>query len=124
MDTIPFHWDTLAAPQCLVMACLYPDECHEDLVLRNSPLWDVLLQNLPLLYMLYGCLVLQRIISANVDHGTATGINALRRLKIKRCGELDSRLSSHLTFAYVCVAIRAIHSSRRGISAWSLVQIT
>ena len=29
MDTIPFHWDTLDAPQCLRMACLCPDECHE-----------------------------------------------------------------------------------------------
>ena len=34
MDTIPFHWDTLDAPQCLRMACLCPDECHEDLVCR------------------------------------------------------------------------------------------
>ena len=29
MDTFPFHWDTLDAPQCLRMACLCPDECHE-----------------------------------------------------------------------------------------------
>ena len=50
--------------------------------------------------------VAQRIISANVDRGIAAGINALRRLKVKRCGELASRLSSHLTFAYLCVAIR------------------
>ena len=34
MDTIPFHWDTPDAPQCLRMACLCPDECHEDLVCR------------------------------------------------------------------------------------------
>ena len=34
MDTIPFHWDTLDAPQCLRMTCLCPDECHEDLVCR------------------------------------------------------------------------------------------
>ena len=47
-----------------------------------------------------------------LHEGTAAGINALRRLKIKRCGELALRLSSRLTFAYVCVAIRAIHSSR------------
>ena len=68
----------------------------------------------------YWQLVPERIISANVDPGTAAGINALRLLKIKRCGELASRLSSHLTFAYVCVAIRAIHSSRC-ISAGPLV---
>ena len=60
----------------------------------------------------YWQLVPQRIISANVDPGTAAGINAIRLLKVKRCGELAPRLSSHLTFAYVCVAIRAIHSSR------------
>ena len=60
----------------------------------------------------YWQLVPQRIISANVDPGTAAGINALRLLKVKRFGELASRLSSHLTFAYLCVAIRAIHSSR------------
>ena len=35
MDTIPFHWDTLAAPQCLVMACLCPDECHEGWLCRK-----------------------------------------------------------------------------------------
>ena len=51
----------------------------------------------------------QRIISANIDRGIADGINALRRLKVKRCGELASRLSSHLTFAYLCVAIRGNH---------------
>ena len=56
----------------------------------------------------------------HVNDGTAAGIKHLRRLKIKRCGELASRLSSHLTFAYVCVAIRAIHSSRC-ISAGPLV---
>ena len=60
----------------------------------------------------YWQLVPRRIISANVDPGTAAGINALRLLKVKRFGELASRLSSHLTFAYLCVAIRAIHSSR------------
>ena len=68
----------------------------------------------------YWQLVPQRIISANVDPGTAVGINALRRLKVKRRGELALRLSSHLTFAWVCVAIRAIHSSRC-ISAGPLV---
>ena len=47
-----------------------------------------------------------------LHEGTAAGIYAIRRLKIKRCGELALRLSSRLTFAYVCVAIRAIHSSR------------
>ena len=51
----------------------------------------------------------QLLISANVDHGTAAGINALRRLKIKRCGELALRLSSRLTFAWGYVAVRAIH---------------
>ena len=68
----------------------------------------------------YWQLVPQHIISANVNRGTAAGINAIRRLKVKRCGELALRLSSHLTFAYVCVAIRAIHSSRC-ISAGPLV---
>ena len=68
----------------------------------------------------YWQLVPERIISANVDPGTAAGINAIRLLKVKRCGELASRLSSHLTFAYLCVAIRAIHSSRC-ISAGLLV---
>ena len=34
MDTIPFHGDTPDAPQRLRMACLCPDECHEDWVLR------------------------------------------------------------------------------------------
>ena len=68
----------------------------------------------------YWQLVPQRIISANVDRGSAAGINALRLLKVKHCGELALRLSSHLTFAYVCVAIRAIHSSRC-ISAGPLV---
>ena len=48
----------------------------------------------------------------NVNDGTAAGINALRRLKIKRCGELALRLSSRLTFAWVCVAVRAIHLGR------------
>ena len=68
----------------------------------------------------YWQLVPQRIISANVDPGTAAGINAIRLLKVKRFGELALRLSSHLTFAWVCVAIRAIHSSRC-ISAGPLV---
>ena len=52
--------------------------------------------------------------------GTAAGIYAIRRLKFKRCGELASRLSSRLTFAWGCVAVRAIHSSRC-ISAGLLV---
>ena len=52
--------------------------------------------------------------------GTAAGIYAIRRLKFKRCGELALRLSSRLTFAWGCVAVRAIHSSRC-ISAGLLV---
>ena len=44
-----------------------------------------------------------------INDGTASGINALRRLKVKRCGELALRLSSRLTFAYLCVVVRAIH---------------
>ena len=44
-----------------------------------------------------------------INEGTAAGINALRRLKIKRCGELALRLSSRLTFAWGYVAVRAIH---------------
>ena len=43
-----------------------------------------------------------------LHEGTAAGINALRRLKIKRCGELALRLSSRLTFACGCVAVRAL----------------
>ena len=101
MDTIPFHWDTPDALQCLRMACLCPDECHESWLCSK-------------IFSLHTCWqpVPQRIISANVDHGTAAGINALRRLKIKRCGELASRLSSLLTFAYVYVVVRAIHPGR------------
>ena len=52
--------------------------------------------------------------------GTAAGIYAIRRLKCTRCGELALRLSSSLTFAWGCVAVRAIHSSRC-ISAGLLV---
>ena len=44
-----------------------------------------------------------------INEGTAAGINALRRLKIKRCRELALRFSSRLTFALVCVAVHAIH---------------
>ena len=44
-----------------------------------------------------------------INDGTAVGINALRRLKIKRCGELALRFSSRLTFALVCVVVRAIY---------------
>ena len=66
----------------------------------------------------YWQLVPERIISANVDPGTAAGINAIRLLKIKRCGELALRLSSRLTFAYLCVVVRVIHSSRLVFSAW------
>ena len=44
-----------------------------------------------------------------INDGTAVGINALRRLKIKRCRELALRFSSRLTFALVCVAVHAIH---------------
>ena len=46
-----------------------------------------------------------------INEGTAAGINALRRLKIKRCGELALRLSSRLTFAWGYVAVRAIHQT-------------
>ena len=71
-----------------------------------------------------------------INDGTAAGINALRRLKFKRCGELALRLSLRLTFAWGCVAVRAIHSSRcisaglllyfiqAGITAWPFVQFT
>ena len=64
----------------------------------------------------YWQLVPQHIISANVDRGTAAGINAIRLLKVKRFGELALRLSSHLTFACVCVAVRAIHLGRQAPS--------
>ena len=65
MDTIPFHWDTPDALQCLRMACLCPDECHESWLCSK-------------IFSLHTCWqpVPQRIISANVDHGTAAGINA------------------------------------------------
>ena len=68
--------------------------------------------------------------------GTAAGIYALRRLKIKPCGELALGLSSRLTFAYLCVVVRAIHPSwcisaglllyfiQAGITAWPFVQFT
>ena len=42
-----------------------------------------------------------------INDGTAAGIYALRRLKVKRCGELALRLSSRLTFAYFSVVVRA-----------------
>ena len=42
-----------------------------------------------------------------INNGTAAGIYALRRLKVKRCGELALRLSSRLTFAYFSVLVRA-----------------
>ena len=35
MDTIPFHWDTMDAPQCLRMTCLCPDEFHEGWLCRK-----------------------------------------------------------------------------------------
>ena len=47
-----------------------------------------------------------------VNDAIAAGINALRRLKSKRCGEHASRLSSRLTFAYVYVIVREIHLGR------------
>ena len=58
----------------------------------------------------------QRVISVNANDGTAAGIKRLRRLKFKRCGELASRLSSRLTFAYVYLAVRAIHLGRPMLS--------
>ena len=53
-----------------------------------------------------------------VNGGTAAGINALRRLKIKRCGELALRLSSRLTFANVYFG-RSCNSSRQASIIWS-----
>ena len=50
----------------------------------------------------------QRVNSVNANDSTAAGIKRLRRLKFKRCGELASRLSSRLTFAYVYLAVRGI----------------
>ena len=50
----------------------------------------------------------QRVNSVNANDSTAAGIKRLRRLKFKRCGELASRLSSRLTFAYLCLAVRGI----------------
>ena len=51
----------------------------------------------------------QRVNSVNANDSTAAGIKRLRRLKFKRCGELASRLSSRLTFACVCLVVRANH---------------
>ena len=51
----------------------------------------------------------QRVNSVNANDSIAAGKYALRRLKFKRCGELASRLSSRLTFAYVYLAVRANH---------------
>ena len=48
----------------------------------------------------------QRVNSVNANDSTAAGIKRLRRLKFKRCGELASRLSSRLTFAWVCLVTR------------------
>ena len=45
MDTFPFHWDTLDAPQCLRMACLCPDQCHEHLALPQVTLFHILIGN-------------------------------------------------------------------------------
>ena len=61
-----------------------------------------------LFHKLFGQLVLHCVNLGNVNDGTAAGINALRRLKIKRCRELALSLSLRLTFAWVCVAVRAI----------------
>ena len=47
--------------------------------------------------------------SFKVSDGTAAGINAFQRLKVKHCGELASRLSSRLTFAWGYVAVRGHH---------------
>ena len=47
-----------------------------------------------------------------VNDAIAAGINALRQLKSKRCGELALRLASLLTFASVYVVVRAIHLGR------------
>ena len=44
-----------------------------------------------------------------INDSIAAGKYALRRLKFNRCGELASRLSSRLTFAYVYLALRGIH---------------
>ena len=58
----------------------------------------------------YWQLVPERIISANVDPGTAAGINAIRLLKVKRCGELAPRLSSHLILPiYAWPFVQFIH---------------
>ena len=115
MDTIPFHWDTPDALQCLLGQVRRPGECHEDLLCSKLLCSHTCWQPVP-----------QRLVSANVDIGTAAGIYALRRLKFKRCGELASRLSSRLTFAYLCVVVRAIHPGRefqRGCSCNSSRQV-
>ena len=184
MDTIPFHWDTPDAPQCLRMTCLYPDECHEDLVCRlyqrrhrrrnkrhPAAKGQALRGARPKALLALDFCLFQRGSSCKPDRryattdmcsstpavrcrrnegtctrhhahkylwpglhcqvctkwpylhlhdsttlgshallchdGTAAGINAIRRLKIKRCGELALRLSSRLTFAYFSVVVRA-----------------
>ena len=115
MDTIPFHWDTLDAPQCLRMTCLCPDECHEGWLCRKLLCFTYLLAT-----------------GSGAYHFRQRQSRHRRRklhppeAKGQRCGELTSRLSSHLTFTYLCVVIRAnLRFARNGrISFWGNLIIT
>ena len=109
MDTFPFHWDTLDAPQCLVMACLCPDECHEGWLCRKLLCFTYLLATGSAAYHFRQRRSRHR--SRN-KRPPAAEDQALRGTRLKALLALD--------FAYLCVAIRAIHSSRC-ISAGPLV---
>ena len=109
MDTIPFHWDTLDAPQCLRMTCLCPDECHEGWLCRKLLCFTYLLATGSGAYHFRQRRSRHR--SRN-KRPPAAEDQALRGTRLKALLALD--------FAYLCVAIRAIHSSRC-ISAGPLV---
>ena len=109
MDTIPFHWDTLDAPQCLRMTCLCPDEFHEGWLCRKLLCFTYLLATGSGAYHFRQRRSRHR--SRN-KRPPAAEDQALRGTRLKALLALD--------FAYLCVAIRAIHSSRC-ISAGPLV---
>ena len=105
MDTFPFHWDTLDAPQCLLGQACRPGECHEDLFcvirLRVVLLWKlapflplliqhVLLHPLPIpacynqsSFTRFHNIFLQSVFGI-LDDGTAAGKKHLRRLQTGR----------------------------------------
>ena len=95
------------------------DECHE-IVIRQASAWCGINRHLDLSLISWMDKSWLTSCVPGLFGVTAAGIYALRRLKVKRCGELAQRLSSRLTFACVYVVVRAIHSSRC-ISAGPLV---